>query len=196
MRMSPGLKTLVAFCAVPALLWAAEDPAKAREAGKNALGKTKVAMSAALETAQKEAKDGKAIECELELQGDKPVFEVAFMTGDKRTEVFIDGVTGTKGATAPTGEHKHDATEMANAKKALGLAKVTLSAALETAVKEAKDGKAYKGALTMDADKPIFHFEMMVGDKFMSAQIDAVSGKVIKVEEQKMETKKPPAPGG
>lgn len=113
--------------------------------------------------------------------------------GEKREGEHKDGEKGHgehKDGEHRDGEHKdgeHKGGEIAEAKAALAAAKVSLTQALETAGKEVKDGKAVGVELEMEDGKPTCSVMLLQGDKVMEVKIDAVSGKMGKVEEEKVD---------
>ena len=85
-------------------------------------------------------------------------------------------------------EKKEDeAKEHAEAKEVLAAAKIDLLAAVKAALQKFPDGKAFRAATEDEEEKPIFEVHLLVGDKIKEVQVDAVSGKVIKAEDDKDE---------
>src|ERR1700722_18554547 len=72
--------------------------------------------------------------------------------------------------------------DVALAKKALAKAKITMSEAVEIALKEVP-GKAVAGELVAEGDELDFMVEVIVDGKHKDVEIDAVSGKVEGVED-------------
>ena len=179
------------LCSAPA--WADEDEAKEHANAKIALGKAKLTMEQAVAAALKRLPDGKAVEAELELEGDDVVFEVEVVTGGKHMEVKLDAISGKIKAVEEEGkaddkdendgEDEGDEDEQAETDIA-AKAKITLSQAIATALKQVPGGKAFEAESERDDDKLIFEIELLAGDKVMEVEIDAMTGKVLEVEEE------------
>ena len=75
-----------------------------------------------------------------------------------------------------------EAKENAHVRANLPKAKITLAEAVEIAMKKVPDGKAVEAELEMKADHLEFLVEIVTGKRHHEVEIDAVSGKVIKVE--------------
>lgn len=59
---------------------------------------------------------------------------------------------------------------------------------VDIAVKEVKDGTPFRAGLELEDDLPQYEVSLMVGRQCVEEEIDAVSGKVLSVEKQKLET--------
>lgn len=177
------------LCSAPA--WADEDEAKEHANAKIALGKAKLTMEQAVAAALKRLPDGKAVEAELELEGDEVVFEVEIVTGGKHMEVKLDAISGKikeveeegkeDEKDEKDGEHEDEQAETDIAAKG----KITLSQAIATALKQVPGGKAFEAETEREDGKLIFEIELLAGDKAMVVEIDAMTGKVLEVEEEK-----------
>ncbi len=195
-----------------------QDEAKELAEAKQALGEAKLNFAQALESAGKEIKDGKPFKIELEMKDGKPVYDVVLLQGEKAMKVVLDAVSGKtlKSEEKKFGEHKegehkegehkdgehkhgehkdgehkeaaHKGSKVAEAKEALTAAKVSVAQALDAAGKEVKDGKPVGVELEMEDGKPTYSVMLLQGDKLMEADIDAVSGKAVKVAEEKLDT--------
>ena len=85
-------------------------------------------------------------------------------------------------------EKKEDeAKEHATAKKVLAVAKIDLLAAVKAATQKFPEGKAFLAETAEHDGKPVFAVHVFVDDKVKEVTIDAVSGKVIKAEDDKDE---------
>lgn len=67
---------------------------------------------------------------------------------------------------------------------AIAVAKVSIVQAIETAMKEVKDGKPFEAELEMEEGNPQYDVKVMVGDECFEVEIDAVTGKVLEVEKK------------
>ncbi len=86
-----------------------------------------------------------------------------------------------------------DAGQCAEQEAALARAKITLIGAIETAIKEVGEGKAYEAELEMEDGRPVYSVGMVVGERCVEVEIDAVTGRVLSVEDETAEGK--PAAG-
>ncbi|MEW6747412.1 MAG: PepSY domain-containing protein [Planctomycetota bacterium] len=77
--------------------------------------------------------------------------------------------------------------ELAEAIKALGAAKITMVQAVQIALNELKGATPYEAELEMVADAPQYEVDVLAGDKLLEVKIDAVAGKVLKIEEEDKE---------
>lgn len=80
-----------------------------------------------------------------------------------------------------------EAKEHAEAKKVLMAAKTDIASAVKAALQKFPDGKAFRAETEMEDEKPIFEVHVLVGDKIKEVEVDAVSGKVLKAEDDKDE---------
>jgi len=78
-----------------------------------------------------------------------------------------------------------DAKEQMYALKAQSVVKISMIQAIETAMKAVPGGKAFEAELEMEKGKPVYEVELLADGKFMEVEIDAVTGKVLEVEEEK-----------
>ena len=157
---------------------------------KQAVAAAKISVAQAIEAAQKEVPGGKVIEAGLEAEKDATFYEVVVLSGEAVKEVKVDA---TSGKVLGVKEEKADADEekeLAEAKQALGAAKLTFAQALEAAGKAVKDGKAFKIELEMKDGKPTYDVALLQGDKIMKAALDPADGKVLKVEERQAKHEK------
>jgi uncharacterized membrane protein YkoI len=153
---------------------------------KKAAASAKITLAQVIETAQKEAADGKVVGIDFEWDKTPAYFEAKVLVGDKAKEVKIDAATGKVLGTADAKVDKDEEKELGEAKQALAGAKITLAAAIEAASKEFKDGKPLEAELEMEDGKPSYSVKLLQGDKLMEAEVDAATGKVTKTEEEPM----------
>lgn len=164
-----------------------EDEAKEHANARIALGKAKLTMEQAVAAALKQVPGGKAIEAELELEGDDVVFEVEVVSGDKHMEVTLDAVSGKVKEVEEEGKEgeKDEEDEDEQAETDAAKAKITLSQAIAAALKEVPDGKAFEAETEREDGKLVFEIELLSGEKVMEVEVDAMTGKVLEVEEEK-----------
>jgi len=163
-----------------------EDEAKEHANARIALGKAKLTMEQAVAAALKEVPGGKAVEAELELESDNVVWEVEVVSGRKHMEVKLDAISGKVKEVEEEGkEGEKDEDEDEQAETDAAKAKITLSQAIATALKEVPGGKAFEAETEREDGKLVFEIELLSGDKVMEVEIDAMTGKVLEVEEEK-----------
>lgn len=66
-------------------------------------------------------------------------------------------------------------------------AQITLAQAVETAIKEVKDGKAYRAELRTVGAQTLYEVTLLAGGRQVEVKIDAASGKVLGVERDELE---------
>ncbi len=156
---------------------------KEHETAAAVLGKATVDLSKAIETAQAKLPTGKPIYATTAQEDGKSLFEVYLLVGDSVTEVEIDAVTG---VVAKVEENENDEVEnLADAKKVLAASKITFAQAIATAKGKVEGGKPFECEFEMEDGKSIIEVELLAGTKVMKVEIDAISGKVMEVEEEK-----------
>lgn len=151
---------------------------------KKTVGSTKISLIQAIETAGKEVAGGQVVEAELEDEHGSIYYEVSLLVGGKLKEASIDSasgkVIGVKDAQIGDDEKR----EIESTRKALAGAKITFAQAIGAAEKEVKGGKAYEAEVEMEDNKPVIAVTVLVGEKVMEVEVDAVTGKAIETEEE------------
>ena len=130
-------------------------------------------------------KGGQVLGITLGLDDDKPVYTLDMLQGEKVTKTRIDAVGGKVLKSEEMKLDKEEADELAESTAALGTVKIPFARALELATKEVKDGKVLKAELEMEKGGVTYEVVLLQGDKVKKATLDVVSGKVLKVEEQR-----------
>lgn len=174
------------FLALPVLAEEDEFEVLEHEIIRLALGRAKISMKQAIETAAKDAGIARLAGAELSLDGDNPVFELEFLTDGGAVGINVDAVTG---KVLKKEQEKPDADEADESKqtlKALGDTKFTLLQAIDSAMKEVKDGTVVAAEAGVEDGHFGFEVEIASGDQFKEVQIDA-NGNVIKNEVEKAE---------
>jgi uncharacterized membrane protein YkoI len=120
------------------------------------------------------AEDGKLISRKIE--GDAK--------GEENEEEETDGKDEGEAA-----EAHREAKACVEGMKALAEAKVTMLQAVETATKEGKGAKPFKADLEFDEGRLLFDIELLDGDKGPEMEIDAINGKVIRIESVEQQEK-------
>jgi hypothetical protein len=106
------------------------------------------------------------------------------MTAWRVVSLFIGlGLVG-----APAMGEGEEGSELAQAQALVAKAKITMAQAVEAATKEVKDGKPFRAELRMQDGQAQYEVAMMAGEQCVEVEIDAASGKVLKVEKDEMET--------
>jgi len=159
-----------------------EDEAKEHADAKKAVVKAKITLREAVEIALKKVPGGKAVEAELETEDDGIEYEVEVIVGGKHMEIEIDPTTG---AVKEAKEEKAEEGEDEKAEEAAAKAPITLLQAIDAAQKSVPGGKAFEAEAEMENGKLIFEVEFVAGDKIMEVEVDATSGEVLEVKEEK-----------
>jgi uncharacterized membrane protein YkoI len=175
------------LCLVGVVSWAGEndrkdDEKKEHDTAKAVLEKAKIDLSKAIDTAKAKIPKGKPIYATTEQEDGKTLFEVFLLVGDSVTEVEIDAVTG---GVVKVEENEDDEVEnLADAKKVLESAKIDFTKAITTAKSKVDGGKPFECEMELEDGKSIIEIELLAGKKVMKIEMDAVSGKVLEVEEE------------
>lgn len=174
----------LAWCAAP--VWAGEDQARECAEAKIALGEAQLTMEEAIETALTELPDGKAVEAEIDLAADGAVFEVEIISGGKHMEVTLDALDGRIKEVEEEDEESEEEAEREEemAETGAAQAKITLGQALAAALEKVPGGKAFEAAAERDGDKLVFEIELLAGDQVTEVEVDAATGKVLKIEQE------------
>lgn len=160
-----------------------DDEKKEHDTAKAVLAVAKIDLAKAVATAQSKVPTGKPIYAQTDDENGKKLFEIYLLVGDKVTEVEVDAVTG---EVAKVEEDEDDEVEnLADAKKVLAASKITFSQAITTAKGKVEGGKPFEVELEIEDGKSIITVELLAGTKIMKVEIDAVTGKVLEVEEEK-----------
>ena len=167
-----------------------EDEAKEHATAKKVLAAAKIDLLAAVKAATQKFPEGKAFLAETEEHEGKAIFAVHVLVDDKVKEVEVDAVTGK--VIKAEDDKDGDEDEAKEAKAALAKTKITLAAAIESALEGKENAKAFEASIEMEEGEEVeVLVEYFDGDKIMEAKIDPASGKVLKAEEEK--TEKEPA---
>jgi len=181
-----GMMVLICAC-LSGIAWAADEEAKddaksEHETAKAVLAGAKVDLAKAIETAQAKIPKGKPIYVTAS-QGSKSLrFDVFLLVGGSVTEVRIDAVSG-KVKKVEENEDK-DIENLDDAKKVLAASKITFAEAIATAKGKVEGGKPYEIETELEDEKFIIEVMLLAGEKVMLVEVDAVSGKVLEVEEE------------
>lgn len=160
-----------------------DDEKKEHDTARVVLAKAKIDLLKAIEIAQGKIPKGKPIYATTEEEDGKLLFEVFLLVGDSVTEVEVDAVTGNV-VKSEDGE-EDEVENLAEAKKVLASSKVTFAKAIATAKGKVEGGKPFECEFELEDGKSIIEVELLAGTKVMKVEIDAVSGKVLEVEEEK-----------
>jgi uncharacterized membrane protein YkoI len=160
-----------------------EDEAKEHATAKKVLAAAKIDLLAAVKAATQRFPEGKAFLAETEEHEGKAIFAVHVLVDDKVKEVEVDAVTG---KVIKAEDDKDDgADEAKEAKAALAKTKITLAAAIESALEGKENAKAFEASIELEEGEDLeILVEYFDGDKIVEAKIDPSSGKVLKAEEE------------
>lgn len=162
-------------------------------------GGAKVTLAAALDKALKAA-PGTALKGELEQEENKLIFSFDILpklTSEEITEIHVDAKTGAVVKSEEEGEEGEEAegqeaegaeeASIADMQSMAKAAKVTMAAALQTALKAAP-GTALVAELENEDDQLIFTFDILPSPsatELKEVHVDAKTGLVIKTEVEK-----------
>jgi uncharacterized membrane protein YkoI len=174
----------VGWCAASA--WGGEGKDRECTAAKIALGEAQLTMEEAIEMALTELPDGKAVEAEIDLAADGAVFEVEIISGGKHMEVTLDALDGRVKEVLEEDEESEAEAEREEemAESGAAGAKITLGQAVAAALEKVPGGKAFEAAAERDGDKLVFEIELLAGEKVTQVEVDAATGKVLKIEQE------------
>lgn len=178
----------IAFASLMLVAGVHKHDAQEHADAKTALGMANCSLSEAVTAALKELPDGKAVQAALLLEGADAVYEVEIVAGGSHMMVALDAANGQiktveeESQESEAGEEP-DEDEQAETDMAAN-AKITLNEAIAAALKEAPGGKAFEAETERENDKLAFEIEVLSGDRFLEIQIDAMTGKVLEIEEQ------------
>lgn len=162
-----------------------QDQARA----KAGLAKAKLTLAEAVDAALKKVPKGKAVEAGLERGQRGTVFVVEVVSGQEHLEVEIDAATGEaldveeeneSSEEAKKGTDEPDDEELEN--EAAATSKTSLADAIRTASKEVKKGKAFDAEFRREQGKLVIEVELLDGDDVKVVNIDAKTGKMLKVK--------------
>ncbi len=163
-----------------------EDEAKEHATAKKVLADAKIDLLAAVKAATQKFPEGKAFLAETEEHEGKAIFAVHVLVDDKVKEVEVDAVTGE--VIKAEDDKDGDEDEAKEAKAALAKTKITLAAAIESALEGKEKAKAFEASIEMEEGEELeVLVEYFDGEKIMEAKLDPTSGKVLKTEEEKAE---------
>jgi len=183
---------LATILAVPALADEGEFEVLDQEVLKLAADKAKISARQAIEAAMREAGEAKLIKVELDLEGDRPVFELGFRTGTGELKIVVDAVSGKvlKQEREKDAEVEDDAEASEHVLKMINAAKITLTQAIEAALREVRGGtvveaeavfvfttvletKTLGGLRAGDRNEIEWEVELLAGGVFKEIELDA-----------------------
>jgi Peptidase propeptide and YPEB domain/3-keto-disaccharide hydrolase len=100
---------------------------------------------------------------------------------------MVSGLIGLVFLTTPVMAAGEEGSELARVQTLVTKAKITMTQAVEIAVKEVKDGKPFRADLQMEDDHPQYEVTMIAGEQCVEVEIDAVSGKVLGIQRDAVE---------
>ncbi len=165
----------MAALSVAAPAFAADDDRDDVREMQRATATAKISLAQAIEVAQREVPDCKAIEAELKWRRGGPRIEVEVLAGEIWKDVIIDAISG-KVLTVidETPDDADDREELRRDRENSAAATRTFAEALAVAEKEANGGKPVEIELMAVGGKPVYKVELLVGDKLVKRHVSAV----------------------
>ena len=139
---------------------------------KLAADKATITAQQAIAASTKEAGAAKLAEVELYLKGDRPVFELGFLTGAGELEIVVDALSGKVLEREREVEDEDEAVEYKQAHKALSAAKITLAQSIETALRELKGGTVLEAQAQIERGKLGYEVELLIDGAFKEGDGD------------------------
>jgi uncharacterized membrane protein YkoI len=165
-------------------LRAAEDEAKEHENARKALPKTTVTLSQAIRAALQKFPNAKAVEAELEVDGDNFHFEVEVVNDDGQHKILtIDPANGqvTK-VEDESAEKNKEGNDDEQAENEISRSKVSLNQAVETALSRSPGAKAFEAEPERDQGRLLYEVELLTADnRVLEILIDPTSREVVKL---------------
>jgi len=162
---------------VLAFAWAAAaGQAKEQAEVSSAVEQAKIVLTKAIEITLQEFPDGKLLEAELEMEKGKPIYEIELLIGNKVMEVEVCAISG---EIVETETEKKSNDKKAKIRKALDQAQITMTQAIEIALKKVAGGKAFEAELEMDDGQVTYEVEIVVSGKVWEVEIDAATSEVL-----------------
>jgi len=146
----------------------------ARNAPDRLLKEAKVSLPEAVEKALPEIKDGSPVSARLREEKSRIVYVVNVARGESGVRMSIDAKTKEIVAQAPL--KKNYAT-------LLGASKISMAKAVELATVKVA-GKATRVEFELKKGKPVVEVMVVLDGKLFEVKLDAVSGSVLKVEQE------------
>ena len=144
-----------------------------RHSPEKMLKEATVSLAEAVEKALPEIKDGNAIAARLKEDKGRVLFVVGVAQGESTVRMAID---------AKTKEIVEKTTLKKNYVKLLGASKLSLAKAVEAALAKVP-GKATRVGFEFKKGKPVAEVMVFKDGKLFEVKLDAVTGSVIKIEE-------------
>ncbi len=152
------------------------------EYARAVLAKTTIDLSKAIVIAQEKVPTGKPIYAITEKGHGKLMYEVFFLVGDLVTEVKVDAITSE--IVKIEKDEGDDIDHLSDAKKGLGLSKISFTEAIATALDKVEGGKPFKVEFEAKDGTIAIEVELVAGDKTVMVEIDPATGTVSMVEEK------------
>jgi uncharacterized membrane protein YkoI len=153
-----------------------------RAATMQALPRAKMTMLAAVQAALVKVPGGKAVEVYFGAEGKEVFYVVAVLSGGKSLAVEIDALTGVIHGVSPLdGEEKAER----ELKEAFAKSKISLSTAIAAALKKSPTAKPFDVHPGKKEGKLLIFVDLLVGNKIIDVDVDALTGEIAAVEEAK-----------
>lgn len=151
----------------------------------------KLTLVEAIQAAQKHLENARIVHIRLDPDSKPPVYRAELLTREDDLELTINAMTGDVRREQEDTHEADDEREqeeedtdgrwLAGAARAVQLATISMSQAVEAALQKIHTAQAISAAVGLERRKPVYQVELREGDKPMLASVDALSGKVLNV---------------
>ena len=149
---------------VPALADGVEFEVLERDVLKLAADRAKTMASRAIEAVMKVADKAKLVKVGPCVKGDRSVFKVGFQAGGGELEVVVDAASGEICKKQCERKNEGEAAEHEQVLKALGVAKITLTQVIKTALREVKGGVMLEAEAEIEREEQEYEVELLFSE--------------------------------
>jgi len=149
---------------------------------RKSLGKAKASLSDAIKAAVAKQPGGKAVEAYFEAEGKALFYQVVVVGGGKHKAMLVDGELGHVMGVVAAEEGGKAERDM---KDAIAKSKISLTTAIDVALKKHPNAKAFDAHPDLDKGKTVIDVELLDGKKLLEVFIDPASGAILSEAEIK-----------
>ncbi len=149
---------------------------------RKSLGKAKVTLADAIKAAVAKLPGGKAVEGYFQPEGNALLYEVVVIGGGKHKAMLVDGELGHVMGVVNADDDSKAEREM---KDTIAKSKITLTTAIEAAIKKHPNAKAFDVHPDLEKGKTVIDVELLDGKKILEVFIDPTSGAILSELEDK-----------